>query len=457
MGKAFVLLIGSEATLLVPPFDMTDPHQAKLQPILLPETAAGLALLQSLCKAAPETSLIISADFPSIGLQRDVLPPVSHGDRKKLIARRLQQQTSHGFCYAVTQQDRHLLLATLPNEPRLKFWLDATAHLPNPSSGLSLIALELAHLGQRMALPDKPAWQLLTIVNRISGIRQIVMHKGDVVLTRFTAMPTDLSQLPILMRTAITTTQSYLQRLGLEDPTQLHITVIAAPELATALQNDDEAHHLRLVTPADAATQLQLPYASPAEDGFGDVLLAGFMAEYGLKWPQPKGASTQPKLQPKIESYLRPITLSMWIMLAMILAWQLPQSFMRYIELRKLHSEISTLERDYHQRYQQVATQIAPLEAMRREAVQQALFQSPEISPQPLITKIAATLSGSVPLDGLTWQLRSNQKIEQLELRGDALKSTTENALVTAFPADRVSQLQEDDDMHSLRLERDVP
>ncbi len=76
----------------------------------------------------------------------------------------------------------------------------------------------------------------------------------------------------------ITASLGYLARLGLEDCRQLRVLLMMPEKIRIACGAVNlPIHSLRFVSPADAASQLDLPYAPENADTYGDALFAAWL------------------------------------------------------------------------------------------------------------------------------------------------------------------------------------
>ena len=254
--------------------------------------------------------------------RKEAVPRLNRVDRAKVLKRRLER------AFPDTPLKAALKLADDPEEPRSETcllvglppatdwdrWLGFLREVENPVQALTLLPVEAAamvdRLARALAPADRPAqgWAILIARQATGGFRQIVVHQGELVLTRLTpslAMDAGPAEVAAEISRELKATLGYMTRLGYRAGSGLDILVLGDQALAAALGNPASMPgRLTVVAAAEAARALGL--AVPAEVEAADGALLGAL------WA---GQRRRPVLQ------LLPADLRMRMMQGQALRW----------------------------------------------------------------------------------------------------------------------------------------
>lgn len=253
-------------------------------------------------RSAPVTVLI---DLLEQHYREATLPEVGWFDRRKLLNRKLAQAygTDHlttalpispGTAGATAQErsGRRMFLIGVPESEELRAWLEIVLRAGHRIDALALLPVECVGLvralcgaGDDETAEGPPAWQVLILRQRASGFRQIILHNGELVFTRLTPnLEVDAAAEEVAenIETEFRSTLSYLRRLSYTDADRLQLTILAEPEVARGIQpRRMRIRDARILTPADAAKALGLPYPPEEASGYTDPLVALWFASQG--------------------------------------------------------------------------------------------------------------------------------------------------------------------------------
>lgn len=408
-STGFTLWLGTEYALLLPPTGT---------PVKLQAIAEDGRIMQALCRAAPYVPLRIICDSPQIRLQPLTLPPVGWLDRRKLLAREIG---SHEVAIALP----HNQLVSLDGDPVLSFWLTQIASLPNPFGGLSLTPVILTKLLTRLQ-PTTLDWHMVLAWSESGGLRQVVLHQGQIFLTRQFSISD-----PQQLATEIPTTTTYLARHGLTDSSQLHVTAILPNAMHSIVQSLIHKDRLRFMTPETLAQQVGISRTDQFE------LLIDYWSS--RHWPNllpaiPASLRSRYQSQ-RVERGCRRVSAAIWFGLLITLGWQSANLLTLLYQNKKLTSQNKQLAANYHVAYKPVAALIAPLAAMRQAEARQALFQSPSVTPATLVSQIQTNWPDAARLQKLEWQCPDGKaSAEQLTLQLSTSKALPIELLQAALP-----------------------
>ncbi len=270
---------------------------------------AALQTLKTALAKAPTCPLIVVGDLLEQSYRKEAVPRLNRADRAKVLKRRLER------AFPDTPLKAALKLADDPEEPRSQNyllvglppaadwdrWLGFLRSLANPVAALTLLPVEAAamvgRLARALAPADRPAhsWAILVSRQGTGGFRQIVVHEGELALTRLTpslAADAGAAEIAAEIRRELKATLGYMTRLGYRAGSSLDTLVLGGPGLAAALADSGETPgRLTGVAAGDAARALGLDIADRrAGAGFedeGGALLGGLWV----------GAQRRPVLQ----------------------------------------------------------------------------------------------------------------------------------------------------------------
>lgn len=234
----------------------------------------------------PYTPLLILIDTVEQSYRRETIPPVNMFDRRKVLKRRLgiafptQKIRSAMALDEVVgpRGDPAYLFVALTRSSDMELWIDFIHGLRNPIGSIGLLPLESSSLASALsaALAITAEWTLLISRQRSGGIRQIVAHNGRLVLTRLTPAPSDALEadgLAEVMAQEMSTTQTYLTRLGFGAGDHLHIIVIGPQNMRNAVKaRQPPGCSVSLTTASEAANLLELDEIDIRQDAYGDAL-----------------------------------------------------------------------------------------------------------------------------------------------------------------------------------------
>ncbi|MBI1273407.1 MAG: hypothetical protein GC131_04915 [Alphaproteobacteria bacterium] len=250
-----------------------------------PDTPEATRLAEALL-AGKRAQPLILADFAALEFKRETLPKLGPFDRNRLLQRRLQiafkkpQITGWQKLESVGAGQPYMFAAVgeyCPLAPWLE-WLGQFSAGPVP---IALLPLEGVRHANRLAAIEGGGsqWHMLVSWQQASGMRQIVTHNGKLVFTRLVGDIPDAASIEgDALQHHIRASFEYLGRLGLADPAQLHMSVIAQvtchASLADMLGNAGRftPGGISFYTPAKAAQHLKFSVRAGDHERFSDAL-----------------------------------------------------------------------------------------------------------------------------------------------------------------------------------------
>ncbi len=304
--KRFVALVGDEGVVLAHVIGR-EVRRRVFAPAPTPE--ASEALMETLA-SAPSTPLHVVIDVLEQHYRETDLPNVSVIDRGKVVKRKLAltfpEDNLTGALPLPQREDagrndmRYMFVAA-PVTEGLQAWFDLFAKASNPVDSVSLLPVEAVGLAaaleatraegsgaQGARATSSPAdgarnWQLLLTRQRCSGFRQTIIHGGRLVFTRLTpSLEADSSTEELVenIEREFASTISYLRRLSVSDADRVSLLVLAEPQVCAALDPRRlRIKNLTSMSPAEAASLLDLDEVADEQDGFSDILYAAWQAQ----------------------------------------------------------------------------------------------------------------------------------------------------------------------------------
>ncbi len=275
----FILMVGDDGVLFVP-YRVTGAPE----PFFVPNAdEKGAASALAALARHPDIPVTLFADMLAQDFRREDIPRLSPLDRPRLIRRRLQQafpQARLTASFTLNAARTHLLMTGLHENAPVFDWLE---RLKPRTPHICLLPVECADMAMRL-LPDAATgWALILSRQRTGGFRQIVTHKGELVFTRLTpplppqAAPQEIAE---AVSRDIKASLGYLGRLGLSDSGQLRTMLLMPDTLHDALEKITlPVHSVTLLSPYKAARHLHLPFLPNADNSYGDLLYAGWLAQ----------------------------------------------------------------------------------------------------------------------------------------------------------------------------------
>ncbi len=267
-----ILMIGDDGIVAVP-------HDiANASVFFVPtENKNGAQIIDDFINRYPNARLTLCADNLAQDYRVDALPPLTIFDRAKLIKRRLQQSfplarvtTSRRF----TKSKNQILLIGLNGNNAALQWAD---RLRGRMPRLTLLPVEAAQLLAKLSAETTKGWAMLVSRQKTGGFRQIVTHKGNLVFTRLTPLPSDGEDQSNIIVRDIQASLDYLTRLGLQNAHDLSVLLLMQ-NLDLSPFADLSLQSLQCLPPLAAAQKLRLPFASDNDDS-ADVFYAASFAE----------------------------------------------------------------------------------------------------------------------------------------------------------------------------------
>ncbi len=414
-SRSFILLVGDDGALLVPPRGLN--FHVKAEPESILETLARF----------PRAPVIILADTLAQDYKIETLPPLSFFDRRKLIVRRLAQAFPHKRLKNAQKRKNgaFLFYAADENTP-LGTWLDIIDKTRRAPVTVSLLPAESASLISRLAPETKEGWSLLLSAQQTGGFRQIVAKNGEIIFTRLTPPLPPMTHPDFIAETLaqdVKATRSYLLRAGLAENAPLSFVALLPRPLHEALKKQAlPISSFSFLTPEEAACKLSFP---PQTETSADLLHA--------LWFQTKRKPSTSLVRPDRaaaakETLVRRTSLalaSFLFMLALGLAGARSfELFTLSAKNRETQNEIAALAQRIETSRDALLAEAAPLERLRLASARRRLYETRREGPDSILPLIDAALGPEARAKTLIW--KDGALTLDLALKDDGLTGSLE-------------------------------
>ena len=274
-------------------------------------TDFGDAAVERLTNAIEErhrVPVIVLIDMLEQSYRRTAIPPVGPVARGRVIKRRLNIDYPSDEIKAAlplgekigSRGDPVYLFVALPSSPELENWIAFLHSIRNPIASLAMLPIESASLADALARaiarPDagkdkkgkkgkkgetgeKGKWTLLISHQQTGGFRQIVVRRGRLAMTRLTPDPSEGSETAGIIAQELSSTLSYLTRLGYTESDGLDVIVIGPRSLRETLDRSQvPVRSMTVLTPTEAGALLELTNVVDPAGNFGELLYAAWAA-----------------------------------------------------------------------------------------------------------------------------------------------------------------------------------
>lgn len=236
--------------------------------------------------------------------KKEILPKINIMDKAKVIKRRVALAFPSNPIREALDLKRKTkdnkgsgdmyLFASIPPCPELDKVIELIEETKATIDGLYLLPLEgglLINELSKHCFRDvrekgnrKGVWTVLITYNRVSGLRQIVVHDNELALTRLTPLEQMSMKNPNLANEMVKefrATLTYLARFGYQEQDEMDVIAICNPEDANILHNAQlPVSHLVTPTPFEAIQLLKRKLAlregdDPNSNSAGVIFAAG--------------------------------------------------------------------------------------------------------------------------------------------------------------------------------------
>ncbi len=313
-------------------------------------------------------TIYVISDVMDQEFKREQFPPVSRINLKPLVQRKIRTdyEKDLDIIKAISlgkQMDNsnswHYLFVNIRNQPPLSDWLNDLLPRPNPFGGIVPAPFIMAALSNRLSKKPKlkkrfaeraqeVEWQIYISLQRVGGIRQVVIHKGEVMFSRITA-PVGEHKPDVIaghMYQEATNTIEFIRRLGFEDDQGLEIITLAGGDVTNTLSHlHFSTQNVQHLTPLDASARIKIAKGVQSDDQFGDVLTALFFAKRQQKFPlfYTKDAKQKRNTQ-RLARSMRLVALGLVGLIVAWLAWWGYDSLKHRSKSAELKQQIASLQ-----------------------------------------------------------------------------------------------------------------
>ncbi|MDD3182023.1 MAG: hypothetical protein PHD48_04365 [Alphaproteobacteria bacterium] len=403
--QSFLLLIGDDGAILLPP--QNHGCEAALQAPSHHEKDCA-ALFNRIAKD-PSLPVHILADTLTQSYKIEAIPSLSFFDRRKLVARRLDQAFPKAMLKAsrVLQKQKALLIA-LETKGAMDLWLERLATCPNPSGVCLLLPIECSDMMTSLLPESKNGWGLLVMAQKTGGLRQIVTHNGHFVFTRLTpplSETTGAALQAASLALDIKATRDYLSRFGLTHDTPLHMAAILPLSMHAAMAAIPlDVTSRCLLTPHETAAALRLSSRPLPFEPMADL--------NALLWVARKRKARLPLMPEHVRlahtsNMIRAVgmTLALFVMLLTVLLGGF-RGYTLFDQKRRIditRTQVRALEAELQHAQVTLAPAAEPLGRLRRAAERQRLFTQSPCKLFALLMPIAEAINRQARVTRLHW------------------------------------------------------
>jgi hypothetical protein len=244
---------------------------------------------------------VVVGDLLEQSYRKETVPRLNRFDRAKVLRRRLERAFPETPLKAALKladdpeepHSQNFLLVGVPPAADWDRWLGFLRALENPVLAVTLFPIEVAGMVTRLVRALTPpgrqphGWAILISRQRTGGFRQIVVDRGELVLTRLTpglAADAGPEGAAAEIRQELKATLGYMTRLGYRAGSSLDIVVLGDDALRARLDDGGSLPgQLAVVTAAQAARMLGVGALGRADDVDGALLAAVWVG--ARRWP----------------------------------------------------------------------------------------------------------------------------------------------------------------------------
>lgn len=250
----------------------------------------NIARAAGMLAAAPGVPLVVMFDVLGQTYRRDRIPLVNFLDRARIAARRLEVLYPGGEFRGALRlgaapgeaRSIEYLFAAITPAPELAGWRKLLDTIDNPIDDARLLPVESAALTGRLiahvtgASGQVSSWHILVTQHRTGGFRQIVVHKGQLVMTRMTPGALQLGapeQAGMILHRELSATMDYITRLGFDRAEGLDAVFIGRSDICEIVRKAQlPVRRVSAFDPAAAEAIARLSGTQDASGHYTDLL-----------------------------------------------------------------------------------------------------------------------------------------------------------------------------------------
>lgn len=404
-ARAFLLMIGDDGALLVPPL-----HTGKGVATLFAaghDDAHALPLLEAMGKK-PNTPVLIVTDVLAQEYRRETLPRLNPFDRRKLLVRRLAQTfpapaAPHAqLTGAQVLTGRAALLVCLHDGDPMTLWMKRIESRTNPFAGVLPLPLAAAGIVARLDPEAAQGWAMLLSRQRTGGFRQIVTHNGQLVFTRLTppiSASVNATGMTSSLALDLQATLGYLARQGLTTNEPLRLVALL-PNLGPL---PPPLETVATLSPYDAAQRLGLSFAPDLHDTYADLLFAAWIANAEKVHPFLPEQNRRTDRTGRIRRWGRTAASAVWLAAIASLGLQADGLFRLMQKHDAAIHRTVWLEQQWEKTKAELAPVTEPLGRLRQAVARKRLFSAPAALPWPVLAKLGKTAGSEARVTRFDW------------------------------------------------------
>lgn len=237
----------------------------------------------------PEVPLYILCDSMEQVINEQEIPGVGMFTVGKVVERRMAKEFAETDIKGAIKRARKdtgkknwvYTFAATPLSQEVDQLLDYVLSLPNPYAGFFMLSIEVEnmvkHFNKRYFQKEaKPApWQFLVLHQKIGGFRQVVLHDGQVMFSRYIHEAHDETARVKAgnIEQEISNSLDYIRRLSFGGDA-MDIIIIVSDEIKESLTGDQiKGYNTIIQTPMEVAELTKMRHSVTEKDRYGDILV----------------------------------------------------------------------------------------------------------------------------------------------------------------------------------------
>jgi len=420
-SHSFILLIGDESALLLPPQHLPD-----ADPIFTKshDEKDSDPIIESISMAS-HLPVIILNDCGDQYYTHETIPNLSSIDKKKLIKRKLNEiYPDASYKTSVMHNNNKILMVGANETEPLEIWQKRLSKLSNSSGIVTLLPLESADILASLWSGAKDGWAILLSFHKTGGTRQIVTRDGEIVFTRLTSPmseKTSVGYMSAAIAIDIKSTRDYLLRMGFSNETPLHLIAIMPENMHDAMNAtplDVATRHF--FTPYDAALKLKLSLVPEKTETISDLIHALWLN----KRSEPiRILAKEDKLKELLQIKIHKIGMATAIFFSLVAGVLIGNATLDFLKSQRviydIKYDINQLENIYIKQQEKITIATEPLNRLRLAVERKRLFKKENVKVIEILDAIKNAIGDDFRFYKMSW--RNNNLTFVLRLTDDEL------------------------------------
>jgi hypothetical protein len=257
--------------------------------VVSPEPSEGLAEVEAILKAHPDSAVEILVDDQSLVFREERLPALNILDQRKIVKRHLKMVFPGTLLKASLpagryQKDRFYLMMAMAITERQQAWFKALEKAPNRIKRVSFLPIENMMMSADIVPPlskgSQVRWRISIYHHVTGGFRHIVSKQDRFIVTRLTQIEEDITatEYAETLQRDYSATIAYIKRHGYRPGDTIELLIITSSDYVPLFQDlDVEATHKVVISTQEVASRLKVKGIPGAESPYADILQAAWI------------------------------------------------------------------------------------------------------------------------------------------------------------------------------------